>query len=340
MPHVPQTSDVWSLGCVLSIAATYVVLGTQGVLIYNQLRQQAIFNQTGSKSDAFHDGRTVLGEVLYWHQYLRETARQNDAYSSAVLDMVDRHMLVDGDNRWSANRVFNEFSDIMSIKAPKSRVPQELQLLLDNIDLQVEADYDHHSGIIRSDTEDLSKRIVPIRGPDPPGANIEFEFESWKQLLEQKILPVAQRSQNRTGSRPQSRSQSPSFDARPDLQQLSNTRAMLEVTTQDSSITNKQDTWESSHQSSSWQPKESPGDATEREPMTVWAVRDELEKNGMSWKPSLSSFSALVGKSQVSIRGKATSNKEAEELDSRLKVNFENRDIVSTSVHLIHHRNI
>ncbi|KAF4821021.1 putative serine/threonine-protein kinase mps1 [Colletotrichum siamense] len=311
MPHVPQTR-------------------TQGVLIYNQLRQQAIFNKTGSKSDAFHDGITVLKEVCYWHQYLRETARQNDAYSGAVLDMVDQHMLIDGDSRWSAKRVFNEFSKIMSIKAPKSKVSQELQRLLDNIDLQVEVNYDHHSGIIRPDPENLSKRIVPIPGPDPPDANIEFE--SWNQLLEQKILPVAQRSQNRTGSPSQSRSQSFSFDARPrlrtDLQQLSSAGDMPEFTTQDSGITNNPGTWESSNQSSSEKPNESSGGAPTRDPMTVWTVRDELERNAMSWKPSLSSFSALVGKSQVSIRGKATSNKETEKLDSRLKQEFKGRDIV------------
>ncbi|KAI8226932.1 hypothetical protein K4K54_003323 [Colletotrichum sp. SAR 10_86] len=265
-------------------------------------------SNTASPQKAKALGGTRSYEVCYWHQYLRETARQNDAYSGAVLDMVDQHMLIDGDSRWSAKRVFNEFSKIMSIKAPKSKVSQELQRLLDNIDLQVEVNYDHHSGIIRPDPENLSKRIVPIPGPDPPDANIEFE--SWNQLLEQKILPVAQRSQNRTGSPSQSR------------------RDMPEFTTQDSGITNNPGTWESSNQSSSEKPNESSGGAPTRDPMTVWTVRDELERNAMSWKPSLSSFSALVGKSQVSIRGKATSNKETEKLDSRLKQEFKGRDIV------------
>ncbi|KAJ0381048.1 hypothetical protein COL26b_000890 [Colletotrichum chrysophilum] len=283
--HNKYLTDVWSLGCVLSIAATYVVLGTQGVLIYNQLRQQAIFNATTSKSDAFHNGTNVLQEVLYWHQYLRETARKNDAYSGIVLDMVDKHMLVDGDNRWSASKVFEEFSKVMSsINAPKSEVPQELQRLLENIDLQVETDYDHHSGINRAHPEDISKRIVPIPRPKLPQANIEFE--SRNQLLAEKILPVAQRSQNRTGSPSQSRSQSFSFGAlshgRRDQQDFSDPRAILRRQGQGSAIADAQDDdWDSSNQPSSLHQIDNTRNEPDREPMTVWVVRAELERSAM-----------------------------------------------------------
>ncbi|KAK1845620.1 protein kinase domain-containing protein [Colletotrichum chrysophilum] len=332
MPYVPQTSDVWSLGCVLSIAATYVVLGTQGVLIYNQLRQQAIFNATTSKSDAFHNGTNVLQEVLYWHQYLRETARKNDAYSGIVLDMVDKHMLVDGDNRWSASKVFEEFSKVMSsINAPKSEVPQELQRLLENIDLQVETDYDHHSGINRAHPEDISKRIVPIPRPKLPQANIEFE--SRNQLLAEKILPVAQRSQNRTGSPSQSRSQSFSFGAlshgRRDQQDFSDPRAILRRQGQGSAIADAQDDdWDSSNQPSSLHQIDNTRNEPDREPMTVWVVRAELERSAMSWKPSLSSPSTLVSKRPVTIKGKPASNNVTKKLDLRLQQEFRDRDIV------------
>lgn len=39
---VAQTIDIWSLGCVFSIAATWVVLGYQGIRQYNWMREKAI----------------------------------------------------------------------------------------------------------------------------------------------------------------------------------------------------------------------------------------------------------------------------------------------------------
>ncbi|KAK2056910.1 hypothetical protein LY76DRAFT_517425 [Colletotrichum caudatum] len=194
-PEVSKTSDVWSLGCVLSIAATYVVLGTQGVLIFNQLRREAIFGSTGNSSDTFHDGKAVLAEVRHWHDYLREAARRNDAYTSAVLDMVDKHMLVEKD-RWEAKMICQRFKELLdSTKPGASRVPRSLHNLLQGIDLQSEQRFDYvHSGIRKVDPDNMAKQIRQV--PSLPPADVEFK--SRESLLEQPIQPVAQRSQNRT----------------------------------------------------------------------------------------------------------------------------------------------
>ncbi|KAK1977651.1 kinase-like domain-containing protein [Colletotrichum cereale] len=193
-PEVSQTSDVWSLGCVLSIAATYVVLGTQGVLIFDQLRREAIFGITGNLSDAFHDGKVVLPEVRHWHDYLREAARRNDVYTSAVLDMVDNHMFVAKD-RWSAKRICQEFDKLFeSTKCEASRVPRSLHNLLQRIDLQSEQQFDYlQSGIRRVDPDDIATEIPQVLNLPPA----DVEFKSRGMLLEQAIQPVAQRSQGR-----------------------------------------------------------------------------------------------------------------------------------------------
>ncbi|EFQ30215.1 uncharacterized protein GLRG_05359 [Colletotrichum graminicola M1.001] len=190
-PEVSQTSDVWSLGCVLSIAATYVVLGTQGVLIFNKLRQEAIFRVKEDLSDAFHDGETVLEEVRHWHDYLREAARGSDVYTSAVLDMVDKHMLVEKD-RWSARMICERFEELFdSTKSEVSRVPRSLHDLLQRIDLQSEQRFDYlHSGIRKVDPDDMAKQ--KLRVSELPPADVEFE--SREKLLGQPIQPVAQRS--------------------------------------------------------------------------------------------------------------------------------------------------
>ncbi|KAK2044196.1 hypothetical protein LZ31DRAFT_566008 [Colletotrichum somersetense] len=185
-PEVPQTSDVWSLGCVLSIAATYVVLGTQGVLIFNQLRREAIFSLTETSSDAFHDGKTVLAEVRHWHNYLREAARRNDVYTSAVLDMVDKHMLVEKD-RWEAKMICQQFEKLFnSIKSGASRVPPSLHDLLQRIDLQSERSDYLHSGIRKANPDDMAMPMSQV--PSLPPADVEFE--SRETLLEQPIQPA------------------------------------------------------------------------------------------------------------------------------------------------------
>ncbi|KAK7948477.1 uncharacterized protein PG986_009363 [Apiospora aurea] len=95
-----QKIDIWSLGCVFSVAATWVVLGCQGVLIYDKLRQNAI-NQlreshaksTPTADDAFHDGQRVLSAVTEWHAYRRASMRKVDTITSEILDLIDTKML-------------------------------------------------------------------------------------------------------------------------------------------------------------------------------------------------------------------------------------------------------
>ncbi|KAI0402285.1 hypothetical protein F4802DRAFT_608795 [Xylaria palmicola] len=93
-PEVTQGSDIWSLGCVFSIAATYVVLGKEGVKQYRLLRQSAIESLGIGVGDPFHDKEKVLLVVTDWHKYLRNTVRKDDWYTAKILDVVDREMLI------------------------------------------------------------------------------------------------------------------------------------------------------------------------------------------------------------------------------------------------------
>ncbi|KAK6223619.1 hypothetical protein QIS74_03563 [Colletotrichum tabaci] len=171
-PEIPQTSDVWSLGCIFSIAATYVVLGTQGVLIFNRLRREAILNITEHSSDAFHDGRSVLLEVRHWHKYLREAVRKNDAYTHAVLDMVDGYMLVEKD-RWSAERICQEFDKLFtSTRLQESEVPASLNSLLQRIEVNSEQLYDQHSGIKEASSDEVARQMTQKTSKSPANVYI------------------------------------------------------------------------------------------------------------------------------------------------------------------------
>jgi hypothetical protein len=90
------------------MAATWVVLGHEGIKQYNELRKKAILKiidqqrlQTDlldseklSRGDFFHDGTKILDDVLHWHALLRKALRRTDNVTSLVLDLIDQKMLL------------------------------------------------------------------------------------------------------------------------------------------------------------------------------------------------------------------------------------------------------
>ncbi|KAF2031395.1 hypothetical protein EK21DRAFT_88108 [Setomelanomma holmii] len=94
MSGVTQSIDTWSFGCVLSVAATWVVLGFQGVRQFEQLRQLSPSNRGDEVTyDRFHDGFQVLPEIRKWHKYLRGHVRCSDTATVRVLDLIENNML-------------------------------------------------------------------------------------------------------------------------------------------------------------------------------------------------------------------------------------------------------
>lgn len=91
---VSQSIDTWSFGCVLSVAATWIVLGFQGIRQYEQLRQLAPANcKNGETHDRFHDGFNVLPEIRKWHDYLRGHLRSSDTTTELVLVLIENELL-------------------------------------------------------------------------------------------------------------------------------------------------------------------------------------------------------------------------------------------------------
>lgn len=105
---VPQSIDIWSLGCVFSIVCTWVALGYKGVLVYERLRiiaakasldaEQSLSspNLQGDErpeADFFHNGSDVLDIVQHWHDTVRQYLRKTDKVTPQVLDLVTKSML-------------------------------------------------------------------------------------------------------------------------------------------------------------------------------------------------------------------------------------------------------
>ncbi|CAN9426566.1 unnamed protein product [Alternaria alternata] len=91
---VSQAIDAWSFGCILSSAATWIVLGPQGLDQYKRFRQLALGNnKDGAALDCFHNGSDVLPEVKKWHDYLRGHLRLSDTTTKLVLDLIEHKLL-------------------------------------------------------------------------------------------------------------------------------------------------------------------------------------------------------------------------------------------------------
>jgi len=153
---VPQTIDTWSLGCVFSIAATWVVLGYEGIRQFSRLREKAIMKigpttganeksvgqeksaiATDDMGDYFHDSQCVLNDVLDWHEMLRHSLRHTDTITKRVLDLVDQKMLVDdASRRLSAEKTCEALREILieSRGGPRKQIPPNIMAALKKVD--------------------------------------------------------------------------------------------------------------------------------------------------------------------------------------------------------------
>ena len=100
---VRQDVDIWSLGCVFSEAAVWVVRGKDGLSEYRRRRGlKTVEIPDFRDGDCFHDGLQVLPIVTETHGTLAEDMRRCDHVTGATVDMVTKLVLVDQGCRPSA----------------------------------------------------------------------------------------------------------------------------------------------------------------------------------------------------------------------------------------------
>ncbi|KAK3392807.1 kinase-like domain-containing protein [Podospora didyma] len=194
-----QNSDVWSLGCVFSVAATYVVLGSQGVIIYNRIRQHSRPQTKTEKGtlvqDAFHDGRNALALVRLWHKYLCNAVRGTDGFTARVLEMVDSKMLVmPPEERWGAEEVSQQLSALVhDPDVNPLPVPEDIEQILQELDLEAELTFESSNNVSRADSEPAAQHLQR-RGERSINSIIATPFKSGAALFSTQIMPTAQRS--------------------------------------------------------------------------------------------------------------------------------------------------
>jgi hypothetical protein len=158
--EVSQNVDTWSLGCVLSLAATWIVFGYQGIHQYERLRADAFrkvlkaarrssgpdpnvkpnhplaqFSKANIEQeyDYFHDGERVLPEVTQWHAVLSVSVRTNDSLTPKILDVIDKQMLrTDGLPPSTATEVWRELDRLLKTHKPIS-MPKDTGSVVDTL---------------------------------------------------------------------------------------------------------------------------------------------------------------------------------------------------------------
>jgi hypothetical protein len=150
---VRRTIDIWSLGCVFSIAATWVVLGYEGIRQFSRFRDGAtrkIVNQRKAQAtdgeetkfvrgDFFHDGTDVLTDIRDWHNFLRRYLRQTDTITSQVLDLVENKMLKGAaEERIEAKALCTMLQDILTRYQKPEQPRQKLLGSIMKVLLQVD----------------------------------------------------------------------------------------------------------------------------------------------------------------------------------------------------------
>jgi hypothetical protein len=149
---VDQTVDVWSFGCILSIAASWIAFGSyEGVKQYSAYRKQAIStslsegvsrDKVEAVGDYFHNGVTVLPEIQKWHAFLRTILRKTDTITSRVLDLIDRYMLVSPHTfRLSSSDLCDELAKISGATlASNTEIDESIVTFLRQQDEQIPED--------------------------------------------------------------------------------------------------------------------------------------------------------------------------------------------------------
>ena len=100
---VKQGVDIWSLGCIFSEIAVWVVYGKEGLSEYRRRRgMETAQIHDFRDGDCFHNGEQVLATVTEIHRTLARDKRLCDHVTGATVEMVTKEMLIEPDSRTHA----------------------------------------------------------------------------------------------------------------------------------------------------------------------------------------------------------------------------------------------
>lgn len=119
---VKQDIDIWSLGCVFSEAAVWVVRGKDTLSEYGRQREiETAQIHDFRDGDCFHDGWQVLGTVKDIHRDLTDDIRPRDHVTGAMAELVTKEMLIESEFRTPAKTLNYRIKGILDDAETKLR---------------------------------------------------------------------------------------------------------------------------------------------------------------------------------------------------------------------------
>jgi len=211
-----QSVDIWSLGCVFSLAATWITLGAQGVVQYLITRIKAIRAMripTGLPRDdqAFHDGQTVLRVVSDWHKYLIQLVRRIDDITPEMIKLIDDHMLLqEPTERCSAQQILDKMKDILDsidTSSPNEKLPSNIIDGLIKMDKEAPSDFIEGADKIESLETSVTRLL---RRP-----STQYEYRASSKFSDVRLRKTSHRSDLGSGLRPEGLERSDLLDPLP-----------------------------------------------------------------------------------------------------------------------------
>ena len=143
---VKQNVDIWSIGCVLSEAAIWVVRGMNGLKEYRRRRRLETKEIPNfEEGECFHNGVETLATVREMHQDLHEEIRRADHITQAACSMV-ADMLVECEDRPKANQLHRKSRRLIeeaNDKLKRSSTRASVQSPTSSLQLPPEVPYEH-----------------------------------------------------------------------------------------------------------------------------------------------------------------------------------------------------
>ena len=112
--NVKQAVDIWSLGCVFSEVAVWVVHDKDRLEAYRQMRQdetKQVFEFKDGR--AFHDGEKVLQSVGIIHKEVLQNIRRSDHVTRSVVEKMITEMLDEVDGRPNTQQLWRKSHHIL-----------------------------------------------------------------------------------------------------------------------------------------------------------------------------------------------------------------------------------
>ncbi|KAL8932216.1 MAG: hypothetical protein Q9216_006922 [Gyalolechia sp. 2 TL-2023] len=117
--QVPQNVEIWSMGCILSEVATWVMEGMDKVREYRRRRGEEVLRKAGTNEELFFHNYRVLDAVKQIHHEIKQNSRPTDYITDAVIQrLVKAMMITDHDSRAPAKHFLDQSRQILEEARP------------------------------------------------------------------------------------------------------------------------------------------------------------------------------------------------------------------------------